>query len=142
MAIPDCNRELRKNGAAMVSRTCARCGLGPCSQALADDPLSASGKRLAAVGVESITPEMKRADVSNIFEGVPVVPEPDVPGDEAYPWANGDGQILLRSFIFEQLSTPQSTLDFKKEIPSMEAFRTWIMTGTFPGASKLSVVQP
>jgi hypothetical protein len=31
-------------------------------------------KDLAAIGVKSITPEMKRADISGIFDGVPVRP--------------------------------------------------------------------
>jgi len=37
-----------------------------------DTTIAAKVKRLASVGVRSITPEMKRADVSGIFDGVPV----------------------------------------------------------------------
>lgn len=37
-----------------------------------DTAIAAKVKRLAAVGVRSVTPEMKRADVSSIFDGVPV----------------------------------------------------------------------
>lgn len=128
MAIPDCNKEMREIGAAIVSRTCERCGLGPCSRL--GEPLPPNTATFIRVDAAPPAP----------------APAPDVPGDEAYPWANGDTAILLRSFIFEQLSTPQSTLEFKKEIPAMAAFLTWIMTGSEPsapsGSSKLKVVQP
>lgn len=138
----ECNRDLLASGAQVMPRTCRRCGLGPCSRQAfpVGEPLPPNLQYdvtvLSDTGTFKLGPGEKLGPI-------PAAPEPDVPGDEAYPWANGDGQILLRSFIFEQLSTPQSTLDFKKEIPAMQAFRTWIMTGIFqeaPSGSKLKVV--
>jgi hypothetical protein len=71
------------------------------------------------------------AIVTNAKEAADVEePHPHDP----YPWARGNGLILLRSFVFEQLSTPQSTLSTKTEIPAMREYCDWIMTGAEPVA--------
>lgn len=145
MSVPDCNKELRKNGMATMSRTCARCDLGPCRPSASLDSERERDVRMFApipnarsstfilpspVVAEALKPPATPEQIANAIDA-----------NDTYPWSKGDTQILLRSFIFEHLSTPQSTLDFKKEIPALQAYVEWIMTGSLgPSGSKLKVV--